>query len=48
MPYQIVKVASGKYYVIDINGQRYSNSPMSLSKAKRQLIALLINANHNK
>lgn len=47
MPYQIVKVDSGKYYVVDIYGRRYNAIPMSLSKAKRQLIALLINVNHN-
>jgi hypothetical protein len=46
MPYQIVRVDKNKYYVVDIKGNRYSIAPMSLSKAKRQLIALHINVNH--
>ena len=46
MPYRIVQVDKNKYYVVDIKGNRYSIDPISLSKAKRQLIALHININH--
>ena len=44
MPYHIVKCVGMKdrYYVSDKSGKYYSSKPLTLSMAKKQLIALNI------
>jgi hypothetical protein len=44
MPYHIVKCVGMKngYYVSDNTGKYYSKNPITLEKAKKQLIALNI------
>lgn len=44
MPYHLVKCVGMKnaYYVSDDKGRYFSSEPLTLSKAKKQLIALNI------
>lgn len=42
MLFHILEIAPNKYYVIDVNGRVYSKKPISLEKARKQIIAITI------
>jgi hypothetical protein len=42
MPYILKRVKNGYYVVNAITGKKYSNKPLTLAMAKRQLTALHI------
>ena len=42
MPYKIEKWGKNKGIVVDTNGHHYSNDPIPLSRAKKQIKALYV------
>lgn len=47
MPWHLQEVAHNKYYVVDVDGRRYSNKPLTKTRATRQLRALYANAHRD-
>ena len=44
MPWHIIEENGGYYVVTTSTGRRHSNEPLTMAKAKKQLMALEINA----
>lgn len=46
MPWHIIEENGGYYVVTTSTGRRHSNEPLTMAKAKKQLLALEINADN--
>lgn len=46
MPYMLEKVRGGYYVKNILTGKRYSERPMPLARARKQLVALMMNARY--
>ena len=47
MPYSIEHWGKDKGIVVDTKGRHYSNKPIPIAKAKKQMAALYIHADHH-
>jgi hypothetical protein len=47
MPYSIERWGKDKGIVVDTKGHHYSKDPIPIARAKKQMAALYIHANHH-